>query len=91
MTLEPFKIIGQLVACEKDENDAIIGERVVAEMVLYAPQFGELEQRVRDAWPDIEAAVMHEQAPTPFQGRTATAPAQAGNGGPAGLARAPKG
>jgi hypothetical protein len=56
MTLEPFKIVGQLIACEKNAENEIVGERVVAEMVLYAPQFGELEQRVRDAWPDIEAA-----------------------------------
>jgi hypothetical protein len=56
MTVEPFKIVGQLIACEKNENNEIIGERVVAEMVLYAPQFGELEQRVNDAWPDIVAA-----------------------------------
>jgi hypothetical protein len=56
MTLEPFKIVGQLIACEKDANDDVVGERVVADMVLYAPQFGELEARVRAAWPEIEAA-----------------------------------
>ena len=72
MTLEPFKIVGQLIACEKDANGNIVGERVVAEMVLYAPQFGELEQRVRDAWPEIAAAHAAESAappPSPQAGR----------------------
>jgi hypothetical protein len=77
MTLEPFKIVGQLVACEKDENNDIVGERVVAEMVLYAPHFGDLEQRVRDAWPDIEAAAA----------MTERGAENAGNGGAPGLAR----
>ena len=90
MTLEPFKIIGQLVACEKDENNDVIGERVVAEMVLYAPQFGELEQRVRDAWPDIEAAVRAEQAAAPptLPGRSPAA--GHGNGGAFGPVKAPR-
>lgn len=56
MALEPYKIVAQVVAQEKDDDGNTIGEPVVATLTLYRHQFGELEQRIEEAWPDVQRA-----------------------------------
>jgi hypothetical protein len=46
MNLRPLKVIYQLVVGEYDEDGNLVGEHPQPPATLYAPQFGELEQRV---------------------------------------------
>jgi hypothetical protein len=47
--LRPFKIVGKLIGSRHDEDGEIIGEEVMGEVVVYRPQFAELEALVERA------------------------------------------
>ena len=47
MTIEPLKVVYQLVVIEKDGDGNIVGEHPQEPVTLYPPQFGQLEERVR--------------------------------------------
>lgn len=53
MTIEPFKLVGQLIVAVKDEDGNIIGEQKAADMVVYAPQFDQIAGRVEEIMPEI--------------------------------------
>ncbi len=48
--LKPFKIVGQLIAAAYDDDGNIVGEQVAGDVVFYATQFGEVQERVRVFW-----------------------------------------
>ena len=54
-TLSPFKAILQIVAVHRDEKGEILREATLDAFPLYKPQFGELDQLVERAWPEVEA------------------------------------
>lgn len=53
MTIEPFKLVCQLVVAIKDENGNIVGEQKAADMVVYAPHFNQIAEKVDEVMPEI--------------------------------------
>jgi hypothetical protein len=54
LTIEPFKVVGKLVAAVKNEKGEVIGEQPVTDLVLWAPRFHLLKEDVEQSWPEIE-------------------------------------
>lgn len=54
MSLEPFKLVGELVALVKNDDGEVIGEQSVGQVSLYALDFDKLPDRVAEIWPDVE-------------------------------------
>jgi hypothetical protein len=69
MNLKPLKVMYQLVVGEYDDDGNLIGEHPQAPATLYAPQFGELEQRVAATM--ATAPIERSDAPVPASGEQA--------------------
>jgi hypothetical protein len=67
LTIEPLKVVYQLVVIEKDDDGNIVGEHPQEPVTLYPPQFGQLEERVQ---------TMLASTPLYVNGAPATAPAE---------------
>jgi hypothetical protein len=74
LTIEPLKVVYQLVVIEKDDDGNIVGEHPQEPVTLYPPQFGELEQRVRATLASTPVYVNGVAAPAPAE--QATPPAE---------------
>lgn len=57
MSIEPFKIVGQLIAVEKDQAGEIIAEIPVGDLVIYAARFDQLAEQIAERWPEVTAAI----------------------------------
>ena len=53
--IEPFKLVGQLIALKKDDAGNVIGELHVADLAIYAAQFDDLRSIIEQNWPLIVA------------------------------------
>lgn len=57
MSLHPFKLQVEVVACEKNDDGQIVGERNVGRVVVYEPDFDRIAELLREEWwPQILAA-----------------------------------
>ena len=70
MTIEPLKVVYQLVVIEKDDDGNIVGEHPQEPVTLYPPQFGELEERVRTTLSSTPVYVNGAPAPAPAEPAT---------------------
>ena len=54
--IRPFKIVGEVIGCFEDDDGNIVGEFKAGSAVIYASQFGEVDQIVGAAWRQADAA-----------------------------------
>ena len=52
--IKPYKLVGQLVAQNLDDEGEVVGETIVGDLVLFANQFDQLSTKIEEAWPEIE-------------------------------------
>jgi hypothetical protein len=49
-SLRPHKIVGQLIGARYNEHGEIVGEEVMADVAIFKPNFGKVEQAVEAAF-----------------------------------------
>jgi hypothetical protein len=74
LTIEPLKVVYQLVVIEKDDDGNIVGEHPQEPVTLYPPQFGQLEEHVQATL--ASTPVYLNGAPAAAPAEQATPPAE---------------
>lgn len=53
MSWVPHKIVGEVYARSENENGESSGEVKVAELVIFASEFGQLKTLLEEKWPEL--------------------------------------